>query len=192
MQHSGEYEPGGSFQESTNICNCFDYFVRTDCGTENPVSRTKDDSDDLLYNIEVEIVTAKSKILEDSNNLRCPQTCVPEFGASTKPAPSVGLNPKSNIDESDRNRGKTADTILSVPTQTSGTSTKIRTEKPVQSFPGSHDLPWSGDHTIYRVPNSKLFTRDHTTCRLQTELAAQSFKHERVCLHSPESTQRVW
>ena len=57
-------------------------------------------------------MTAKSKILEDSNNLRCPQTCAPEFGTSTKPAPSGRLNPKSNIDESDRNTRKTADTIL--------------------------------------------------------------------------------
>ena len=39
-------------QYSYNISNCLDYFVRTDCGTENPVSGTKTHSEDSPYNIQ--------------------------------------------------------------------------------------------------------------------------------------------
>ena len=129
-------------------------------------------------------MTAKSKILEYSNNLRCPLTCVPEFGASTKPAPSGRLNLKSNIDDSDRNRRKTADTVL--PNKRNiykdlgrRTGSIIPGITRFTVVLGSHDLSCPKQQTIYPE-----------ITRLVVYKPLVWSKHERVCLHSPEYTQR--
>ena len=109
----------------------------------------------------------------------------------TQPAPSVGLNPSRtfmNVIEIEEGSADHESTILSVPHTYQRNIDKNSYRRTCSIIPGitrftvvrgSRDLSCPKQQTIYR---------DHTTS-CTNQLAVESLKHERVCLHWPESSR---